>query len=160
MSGISLAIYWIGAFLINSAAGIPDKMEVFSNMVVFSSYAVMVIMSFLMLAMIFILFPRAAVSAKRINEVLDTKSSIVDGSRENIPNKGTVEFKNVSFRYPDASENVIEGINFTANKGETVAFIGATGSGKSSLINLIPRFYDATEGEVLVDGVNVKEFQA
>ena len=153
MSGISLAIYWIGAFLINSAAGIPDKMEVFS------SYAVMVIMSFLMLAMIFILFPRAAVSAKRINEVLDTKSAIVDGSRENIPNKGTVEFKNVSFRYPDASENVIEGINFTANKGETVAFIGATGSGKSSLINLIPRFYDATEGEVLVDGVNVKEFK-
>ena len=119
----------------------------------------MVIMSFLMLAMIFILFPRAAVSAKRINEVLDTKSAIVDGSRENIPNKGTVEFKNVSFRYPDASENVIEGINFTANKGETVAFIGATGSGKSSLINLIPRFYDATEGEVLVDGVNVKEFK-
>lgn len=159
MSGISLAIYWIGAFLINSAAGIPDKMEVFSNMVVFSSYAVMVIMSFLMLAMIFILFPRAAVSAKRINEVLDTKSAIVDGSRENIPDKGTVEFRNVSFRYPDASENVIEGISFTANKGETVAFIGATGSGKSSLINLIPRFYDATEGEVLVDGVNVKEFK-
>lgn len=158
MSGISLVIYWIGAYLINDAAGM-EKIDIFSNMVVFSSYAVMVIMSFVMLAVIFILLPRAAVSAKRINEVLDTKPNIKDGIRSDIADKGTVEFKNVSFRYPDAADNVLENISFTANKGETVAFIGSTGSGKSTLINLIPRFFDATEGEVLVDGVNVKEYQ-
>lgn len=159
MSGISLAISWIGAYLINSAADMNKKIDLFSNMLVFSQYSVMVIMSFLMLALIFILFPRAAVAAKRINEVLDTKPTIIEGTKDNVPDSGTVEFRNVSFRYPDAAENVIEGISFTANKGETVAFIGSTGSGKSSLINLIPRFYDATEGQVLVDGVDVKEYK-
>ena len=157
MSGISLVIYWIGAFLLNKAQGM-DKMTVFSDMVVFSSYAVQVIMSFVMLAMIFIMLPRAAVSAKRINEVLDTKPNIISGEVKEVPNEGRVEFRNVSFRYPDAAKNVIENINFTADKGETVAFIGSTGSGKSTLINLVPRFYDATEGEVLVDGVNVKDY--
>jgi ATP-binding cassette subfamily B protein len=127
-------------------------------MVVFSSYAVMVIMSFVMLAMIFIMLPRAAVAATRITEVLNTKPNIINGSRSDIADKGTVEFRNVSFRYPDASENVLENISFTANKGETVAFIGSTGSGKSTLVNLIPRFYDVSEGEVLVDGVNVREY--
>jgi len=157
MSGISLVIYWIGAFLLNKAQGM-DKMTVFSDMVVFSSYAVQVIMSFVMLAMIFIMLPRAAVSAKRINEVLDTKPNIISGEVKEVPNEGRVEFRNVSFRYPDAAKNVIENISFTADKGETVAFIGSTGSGKSTLINLVPRFYDATEGEVLVDGVNVKDY--
>lgn len=159
MSSISLVIYWIGAFLINKADAM-DKITVFSDMVVFSSYAIQVIMSFLMLAMIFIMFPRTAVSAKRINEVLDTEPKIKDGARTvTEPAKaGTVEFKNVSFRYPDAADSVLENISFTAQKGETVAFIGSTGSGKSTLINLIPRFYDATDGEVLVDGVNVKEY--
>ena len=158
MNGISLVIYWIGAFLINKAQAM-DKITVFSDMVVFSSYAVQVIMSFVMLAMIFIMMPRAAVSAKRINEVLDTVPNIREGSlSESEPeNAGTVEFRNVSFRYPDAADNVLENISFTAKKGETVAFIGSTGSGKSTLVNLIPRFYDATEGEVLVDGVNVRE---
>jgi ATP-binding cassette subfamily B protein len=158
MSGISLVIYWIGAFLINDAAQITEKIDIFSNMVVFSSYAVMVIMSFVMLAMIFIMLPRAAVAATRITEVLNTKPNIINGSRSDIADKGTVEFRNVSFRYPDASENVLENISFTANKGETVAFIGSTGSGKSTLVNLIPRFYDVSEGEVLVDGVNVREY--
>jgi len=157
MSGISLVIYWIGAFLLNKAQGM-DKMTVFSDMVVFSSYAVQVIMSFVMLAMIFIMLPRAAVSAKRINEVLDTKPNIISGEVKEVPNEGRVEFRNVSFRYPDAAKNVIENISFTADKGETVAFIGSTGSGKSTLINLVQRFYDATEGEVLVDGVNVKDY--
>lgn len=157
MSGISLVIYWIGAFLLNKAQGM-DKMTVFSDMVVFSSYAVQVIMSFVMLAMIFIMLPRAAVSAKRINEVLDKKPNIISGEVKEVPNEGRVEFRNVSFRYPDAAKNVIENISFTADKGETVAFIGSTGSGKSTLINLVPRFYDATEGEVLVDGVNVKDY--
>lgn len=161
MNGISLVIYWIGAFLINKAQAM-DKITVFSDMVVFSSYAVQVIMSFVMLAMIFIMMPRAAVSAKRINEVLDTVPNIREGSlSETKPeNAGTVEFRNVSFRYPDAADNVLENISFTAKKGETVAFIGSTGSGKSTLVNLIPRFYDATEGEVLVDGVNVREYKS
>ena len=161
MNGISLVIYWIGAFLINKAQAM-DKITVFSDMVVFSSYAVQVIMSFVMLAMIFIMMPRAAVSAKRINEVLDTVPNIREGSlSESEPeNAGTVEFRNVSFRYPDAADNVLENISFTAKKGETVAFIGSTGSGKSTLVNLIPRFYDATEGEVLVDGVNVREYKS
>lgn len=160
MSGISLVIYWIGAYLINDAESM-DKLGVFSDMVVFSSYAVQVIMSFLMLAMIFIMLPRASVSAKRINEVLDTTPNIVEGDvTETAPkDSGCVEFRNVSFHYPDAVENVLENISFTAKKGETVAFIGSTGSGKSTLVNLIPRFYDATDGEVLVDGVNVKDYK-
>ncbi|MCD8188103.1 MAG: ABC transporter ATP-binding protein/permease [Ruminococcus sp.] len=160
MSGISLVIYWIGAYLINDAESM-DKLGVFSDMVVFSSYAVQVIMSFVMLAMIFIMLPRASVSAKRINEVLDTTPNIVEGNvTETAPrNSGCVEFRNVSFHYPDAVENVLENISFTAKKGETVAFIGSTGSGKSTLVNLIPRFYDATDGEVLVDGVNVKDYK-
>ncbi len=160
MSGISLVIYWIGAYLINDAESM-DKLGVFSDMVVFSSYAVQVIMSFVMLAMIFIMLPRASVSAKRINEVLDTTPNIVEGDvMETAPrDSGCVEFRNVSFHYPDAVENVLENISFTAKKGETVAFIGSTGSGKSTLVNLIPRFYDATDGEVLVDGVNVKDYK-
>ncbi len=161
MNGISLVIYWIGAFLINKAQAM-DKITVFSDMVVFSSYAVQVIMSFVMLAMIFIMMPRAAVSAKRINEVLDTVPNIREGSlSETKPeNAGTVEFRNVSFRYPDAADNVLENISFTAKKGETVAFIGPSGGGKTTLSNLIPRFYDATEGEVLVDSVNVREYKS
>ena len=137
-----------------------DKIGIFGNMVVFSSYAMQVIMSFLMLAMIFMMSPRAQVSANRINEVLDTDITIKDGNiNTNKTNEvGTVEFKNVSFKYPDADEYLLKNISFKANKGETVAFIGSTGSGKSTLINLVPRFYDATEGEVLVDGVNVKDY--
>jgi len=159
MHGVSLAIYFTGAFLIDGAL-MSEKLNIFSNMVVFSSYSIQVIMSFLMLAMIFMILPRAQVSAKRINEVLDIEISIKSGEFDgNTDEKGTVEFKNVSFKYPDANEYVIKDINFKANKGETVAFIGSTGSGKSTLINLIPRFYDATCGEVLVDGVNVKEYK-
>lgn len=159
MSGLSLAIYWIGAYLINGAQAM-DRLTLFSNMVVFSSYAIQVIMSFMMLVMIFILLPRASVSAKRINEVLETEPVIIDGHiREGVEGmEGEVEFRNVSFRYPGASDYVLENVSFTARKGQTVAFIGSTGSGKSTLINLIPRFYDATEGEILVDGVNVKDY--
>lgn len=158
-SGLSLAIYWIGAILINSA-GILDKVNLFSDMVVFSSYAMQVVMSFMMIVMISVMIPRASVAAKRINEVLDTELSLKDGERGEgeIGKNGEVEFKNVSFRYPDSDEYVLSGISFTAHKGETVAFIGATGSGKSTVINLVPRFYDVSEGEVLVDGVNVKEY--
>ena len=156
---LTLSIYFIGADLINKAMMI-DKLSLFSDMVVFSSYSMQVIMSFLMLAMIFMMLPRASVSAKRINEVLDTKLSIKDGKfTGDTKETGTVEFKNVSFKYPDAEEYLLKDISFKANKGETVAFIGSTGSGKSSLINLIPRFYDATDGEVLVDGVDVKEYK-
>jgi len=160
MSGLSLAIYWVGAYLID-AAGAMDKLTVFSNMVVFSSYAMQVIMSFMMLVMIFIMLPRASVSAKRINEVLDTEPQILDGNEtEGIPDvRGEVEFRSVSFKYPDAAEPVLEDISFTAKHGETVAFIGSTGSGKSTLINLVPRFFDVTDGEVLIDGVNVKEYK-
>ena len=159
MSGLSLAIYWIGANLINAAQAM-DRLTIFSNMVVFSSYAVQVIMSFMMLVMIFILLPRASVSAKRINEVLETKPVIMDGDKKDgeMGVQGTIEFKNVSFQYPGAADYVLENISFQAGKGETVAFIGSTGSGKSTLISLIPRFYDATEGEILVDGVNVKDY--
>jgi len=160
MGGLSLAIYWIGAYLIN-AAGVMDKLTIFSNMVVFSNYAVQVIMSFMMLVMIFIMLPRASVSAKRINEVLDTKPQILDG-RETGGQPGVageIEFRSVSFKYPDAAKPVIEGISFTAKRGQTVAFIGSTGSGKSTLVNLIPRFYDVTEGEVLIDGLNVKHYK-
>lgn len=161
MSGLSLAIYWIGAYLI-AAAGAADKLSVFSNMVVFSQYAMQVIMSFMMLVMIFIMLPRASVSAKRINEVLDTEVQIIDGSEtEGRPGiRGEVVFKSVSFQYPDAAEPVLEDISFTASPGETVAFIGSTGSGKSTLINLVPRFFDATDGEILIDGVNVKDYKA
>ena len=158
MSGLSLAIYWIGAAVINQAQ-IADKMTIFSDMVVFSSYAVQVVMAFMMLTMIFAILPRALVSARRINEVLETNPSIEGGEFDgNTAMRGQVEFKNVSFRYPDAEEYVLHNVSFVANQGETVAFIGSTGSGKSTLINLVPRFYDATEGEILVDGVNVKEY--
>ena len=160
MYGITLAIYFVGAFLIENALMV-DKLTIFGDMVVFSSYAMQVIMSFLMLAMIFMMLPRAEVSANRINEVLDTESTIKDGNldKDITDERGTVEFKNVSFKYPDAEEYLLKDISFKANKGETIAFIGSTGSGKSTLINLIPRFYDVTKGEVLVDGVNVKEYK-
>lgn len=160
MNGLSLAIYWIGAVLINDAQDMQEKFTLFSDMVVFSSYAMQVVMSFMMLVMIFIMLPRASVAAKRILEVLDTEPSIEDGTRDTFPvmKDGEVEFKDVSFKYPDAEEYVLEHISFSAKKGETIAFIGATGCGKSTAINLIPRFYDATEGEVFIDGVNVKEY--
>lgn len=159
MSGLSLSIYWIGAYLINAAL-MTDKLTLFSNMVVFSSYAMQVVMSFLMLVMIFIMLPRASVSAKRINEVLDTEPTILDGSHTNgVPGlKGEVTFQHVGFKYPDAADYVLEDVNFTVKQGETIAFIGSTGSGKSTLINLVPRFFDATEGEILIDGVNIKEY--
>ena len=159
MSGLTLAIYWIGAYLINEAE-LLSKVTLFSDMVVFSSYAMQVVMSFMMLVMIFMMLPRALVSAGRINEVLETQPTVTDGSvTEGISGKvGEVEFKNVSFRYPDAEGYVLENISFTAKAGETVAFIGSTGCGKTTAINLVPRFYDATEGEVLVDGVNVKNY--
>lgn len=157
---LTLGIYFVGAYLIKDAL-MEDKLALFGDMVVFSSYAMQVIMSFLMLAMIFMMVPRAQVSANRINEVLDTEITIKDGkiNKDVTDEKGTVEFKNVSFKYPDAEEYLLKNISFKANKGETVAFIGSTGSGKSSLINLVPRFYDATDGEVLVDGVNVKDYK-
>ena len=159
MNGLMLAIYWIGAYLISNAQ-MFDKLTIFSDMIVFTQYAMQVVMSFMMLVMIFVLLPRASVSAKRINEVLDMPLSIKDGTKENgiDGKKGEVEFRNVSFCYPDAEKDVIEDISFTAHKGETIAFIGSTGCGKSTVINMIPRFYDATKGEVLVDGVNVKEY--
>ena len=158
-SGLTLSIYWIGVYLIDKAA-LQDKITLFSDMIVFSSYAMQVIMSFMMLTFTFIILPRAIVSSKRINEVLDTKNRIMDGEGcENTSETGTVEFRNVSFHYPDAADDIISDINFKANKGEMVAFIGATGSGKTTLINLIPRFYDVTGGEVLVDGVNVKKYK-
>ncbi len=157
---LTLSIYFVGATLIKDAM-LADKLTLFGNMVVFSSYAMQIIMAFLMLAMIFMMLPRAQVSAKRINEVLDTEISIKDGniSSNKTKLKGCVEFKNVSFKYPDAEEYLLKDISFKANKGETVAFIGSTGSGKSTLINLIPRFYDVTDGEVLVDGINVKDYK-
>lgn len=159
MNGLMLAIYWIGAYLISNAQ-MFDKLTIFSDMIVFTQYAMQVVMSFMMLVMIFVLLPRASVSAKRINEVLDMTLSIKDGTKENgiDGKKGEVEFRNVSFCYPDAEKDVIEDISFTAHKGETIAFIGSTGCGKSTVIKMIPRFYDATKGEVLVDGVNVKEY--
>ena len=159
MSGLSLAIYWIGAVLINNA-GLTEKATLFADLMVFSQYAVQVVMSFMMLVMIFMMLPRASTAAKRINEVLDTRPSIHDGTlTEGKPGmRGEVEFRNVSFRYPGAEEYVLQDISFTAKKGETIAFIGSTGCGKSTVVNLIPRFYDVTEGEVLVDGVNVRDY--
>ena len=159
MNLVTLAIYVVGSHLID-AAGMADKITLFGNMVVFSSYAMQVIASFLMLAVIFIMYPRASVSADRIAEVLDSQTHIKDGNinTDTTDKKGEIEFKNVSFKYPDGDEYVLKNISFTAKKGETVAIIGSTGSGKTTLINLIPRFYDVTEGEVLVDGVNVKDY--
>lgn len=160
MSGLSLAIYWIGALLINEA-NMTGKINLFSDMMVFSQYAIQVVMAFMMLVMIFMILPRASVSAKRILEVLETKPAIVDGKLSDGDKSmaGNVEFKNVSFRYPDAEEYVLQNISFNAKKGETVAFIGSTGCGKSTVVNLIPRFYDATEGQVLVDGTDVREYK-
>lgn len=158
MSGMPLAIYWIGAFLINQAIGM-DKMTIFSDMVVFSSYSMQVIMAFVMLIILFIIYPRASVSMNRVNEVLDTEGKIKFGNvnKDGTNLRGIVEFKNVSFKYPDAEEYILKNINFKANKGETIAIIGSTGSGKSTLINLILRLYDTTEGEILIDGVNIKD---
>lgn len=165
MNGLSLAIYWIGAFLIDGVAvtnqaAAMERLRLFSDMVVFTTYAMQVVMSFMMLVMIYIMWPRVAVSARRILEVLDTKTSLADGGKtQGLPGlQGEVEFRDVSFRYPDAGGNVIEHVNFRAKQGQTVAFIGATGSGKSTLVNLVPRFYDVTEGQVLVDGVDVREY--
>ena len=155
---LTLVIYFIGAYLIKDAL-MADKIALFGDMVVFSSYAMQIIMSFLMLAMIFMILPRAEVSASRINEVLDTDISVKDGNVETKSEVGTVEFKNVSFKYPDAEEYVLRNISFKANKGDTVAFIGSTGSGKSTLVNLIVRFYDVTGGEILIDGVNIKDYK-
>lgn len=159
MNGLMLAVYWIGTYLID-AAGLKDKLTVFSNMVVFSNYSVQVIMSFLLMSMVFVLWPRADVSAQRVLEVIDTDPMVADGVKTaGKPGmEGEIEFRNVSFAYPDSRQAMLEGVNFTAKKGETVAFIGSTGSGKSSLINLVPRFYDATQGEVLVDGVDVRDY--
>ena len=159
MSGLTLAVYWIGAYLVENAQ-MADKLPIFSDMIVFSQYAMQVVMAFMMLVMIFIILPRASVAAKRILEVLNTHSSIQDGSvTQSKPGmKGEIEFRNVSFRYPDADGDVLQNITFTAHQGETVALIGATGCGKSTVINLIPRFYDATQGQVLVDGVDVREY--
>ena len=158
-SGLVLAVYLIGAVLIDEAIG-PDKMTLFSDMVVFSSYAIQVIMSFIMLVMVFMLLPRSSVAANRINEVLNTKNSIVEGNKTAGKKglKGQIEFKNVSFKYPDAEDYILKDINFEAKEGEMIAFIGSTGCGKSTVINLVPRFYDATEGEVIINGINVKEY--
>ncbi len=159
MYGLTLAIYFVGAYIIEEAQ-MMDKLPLFTDMVVFSSYAMQIVMSFLMISMIFMIYPRASVSIKRINEVLETESTVKEGTKnvKETEVKGEVEFKNVSFKYPGADEYILENISFKAEKGQTIAFIGSTGSGKSSLINLVPRFYDATEGEVLIDGINVKEY--
>lgn len=156
---LTLGIYFIGAILINEA-NMGDKIVLFGDMIVFSSYAMQVIMSFLMLAMIFMMLPRASVSAKRINEVMDTDITVENGTITSNDNglHGTIEFKNVSFKYPDADEYILEDISFKANMGEVIAFIGSTGSGKSTLVNLIPRFYDVSDGEILINGINVKDY--
>ena len=161
MNGLTLAIYWLGAVLIQQIAltAVQDRLTLFSNVVVFSTYATYVVMSFMMLVMIFMMVPAAQVSAERINEVLERDVNIKEGSVSEGREQGTVEFKNVSFRYPHASEDELSNISFKINKGQTLAIIGATGSGKTTLISLIPRFYDATEGEVLVDGINVKDYK-
>lgn len=160
MNLLSLSIYFIGAYLIDQA-NMMDKVTLFGNMVVFSSYAMQVIMAFLMLAIIFIMYPRANVSAQRVIEVLETNESIKDGTFDKKTKKtGEIEFKNVSFRYPDADEYVLENISFKANKGDTIAIIGSTGSGKSTIVNLLMRFYDVTDGEILIDGVNIKDYKS
>ena len=159
MNGLALSIYWIGAILIDATAMPMDRMVLFSDMVVFSSYAMQIVMSFIMLVMIFMILPRAMVASKRIQEVINTEPSVRDGPGTDAPRQGTVEFRNVSFRYPGTSGDVLHDISFTASKGETVAFIGSTGSGKTSIVDLVPRFYDATEGQVLVDGVDVREYR-
>lgn len=160
MYGLTLSIYFIGAYLIKDALMV-DKLPIFGDMIVFSSYAMQVIMAFMMLSMIFMILPRAQVSANRINEVLEEDISIKDGliDKDTTKEKGTIEFKNVSFKYPDADEYLLKNISFKVNTGETIAFIGSTGSGKSTLINLVPRFYDATDGEILIDGINVKDYK-
>ena len=158
MHGLTLSIYIIGAIMINKAM-LVDKLTIFSNIVVFSTYGMNVIMSFLFLSLIFMLLPRASVSAERINEVLETEISIKEGKVTKTKEEGTIEFKDVTFKYPDGDDDMLTNISFKANKGETVAFIGSTGSGKTTLVNLIPRFYDVTSGEVLVDGVNVKDYK-
>ena len=160
MNGLALAIYWVGAALVNSIAvtDMAARLTMFSEVLVFSTYATYIVMSFMMLAMIFMLLPQAQVSAERINEVLDRKASIREGSVQTGAETGTVEFRNVSFRYPHASGDALTNIDFKVNRGETLAIIGATGSGKTTLVQLIPRFYDATEGAVLIDGVNVKDY--
>ena len=160
MNGLALAIYWVGAALVNSIAvtDMAARLTMFSEVLVFSTYATYIVMSFMMLAMIFMLLPQAQVSAERINEVLDRKASIREGSVQTGAETGTVEFRNVSFRYPHASGDALTNIDFKVNRGETLAIIGATGSGKTTLVQLIPRFYDAAEGAVLIDGVNVKDY--
>jgi ATP-binding cassette subfamily B protein len=159
MNGLTLSIYWIGAYLIENA-GLADKIGIFSDMIVFTQYAIQVVMAFMLLVMLFMIFPRASVSARRILEVLDTPLSIQDGpcADGGSSQRGEVEFRHVSFRYPGGEEDVLHDVSFTAHKGETVAIIGSTGSGKSTAVNLVPRFYDVTEGEVLVDGRNVKDY--
>ena len=160
MSGLSLAIYWAGAYILNNSL-ISNRIGIFSDMVVFSSYAVQIIISFMLLGIIFVIYPRASVSANRINEVLKTESKIKDGNvdKDSTGLKGVIEFKNVGFKYPGAEEYVLKNVNFKINNGETIGIIGSTGSGKSTLINLIPRFYDVTEGEILLDGVNIKNMK-
>ena len=160
MSGLSLAIYWAGAYILNNSL-ISNRIGIFSDMVVFSSYAVQIIISFMLLGIIFVIYPRASVSANRINEVLKTESKIKDGNvdKDSTGLKGVIEFKNVGFKYPGAEEYVLKNVNFKINNGETIGIIGSTGSGKSTLINLIPRFYDVTEGEILLNGVNIKDMK-
>jgi len=161
MSGLSLAIYWIGAYLINGTNDFVIKQQLMGDMVVFSSYSLQVIMAFMLLISIFIMYPRTSVAAKRINEVLSTNTKIADGERSSktIDRNGELEFRNVSFKYPDSEEYALKNISFKVSKGQTIAFIGATGCGKSTLVNLIPRFYDVTEGEVLINNVNVKDYK-
>ena len=157
MNLLTLTIYFIGANLLNNA-GMFDRLDIFSNMVVFMSYAMQVIISFIMLAVIFVMYPRASVSASRINEVLDTETKIVNGKVTKAKVVGKIEFKNVSFKYPDADDYVLKNISFKADKGDTLAIIGSTGSGKSTIVNLLMRFYDATEGEILIDDINIKDY--
>ena len=160
MNGLALAIYWVGAALVEaiSVADMAARLTMFTNVIVFSTYATYVVMSFMMLVMIFMLYPQAQVSAERINEVLETMPHITEGTQDAAPEQGTLEFRDVSFRYPNAKEDELEHISFKVGRGQTLAVIGATGSGKTTLVGLIPRFYDATDGEVLIDGVNVKDY--
>ena len=160
MNGLALAIYWVGAALVEaiSVADMAARLTMFTNVIVFSTYATYVVMSFMMLVMIFMLYPQAQVSAERINEVLETVPHITEGTQGAAPEQGTLEFRDVSFRYPNAKEDELEHISFKVGRGQTLAVIGATGSGKTTLVGLIPRFYDATDGEVLIDGVNVKDY--